>query len=301
MILILGVVIANWNGENLIGKCLESFKKQTFKEFKIYIIDNGSKDKSVELIEKYKDSMPLKLIKLNKNEGFAKANNIGIAQAIKDNATHILTINNDTEIEEFALENLNIAIKKDFKSIYQLVMINYYDRNKCDAAGICWDKTLLPKQIGYKEDITYILEREIKLMGACAGAAVYPVEALNNIKLKENEYFDNNFFAYYEDVDLAIRLFNAGYKTKILKKSIVYHVHSATGKRSNGFKEYYLYRNMFLYTKRNQSKVEYKKNKKVYYRAWLGGVKSNIANLKIIKSILKGGIDGIKNGRNGDV
>lgn len=243
----------------------------------------------------------MKLIKLSNNEGFAKANNIGITEAIKDKVTHILTLNNDTEIIEDALENLNFAIEEDSKSIYQLLMINYYDRDKCDAAGIEWDKTLLPRQIGHKENIESILENKIEIMGACAGAAVYPVEALEKVKLKENEYFDNNFFAYYEDVDLAIRLFNTGYKTKLLKKSIVYHVHSATGKRSNGFKEYYLYRNMFLYTKRNQSKEEYRRNKKIYYRALLGGIKSNIKHFNITKNILKGGIDGIRNNERGAI
>ncbi|MGL5066563.1 MAG: glycosyltransferase family 2 protein [Sarcina sp.] len=291
----LGVVIANWNGENLIGNCLESFCNQSYKNFKIYIVDNGSVDRSLEIIEKYKEKLSLKVIELTENKGFALANNIGMSKAISDGSTHILTINNDTEIEIKALEKAveKLALTSD-KVIYQLFMINYFEREICDAAGITWDEKLLPTQIGYKENKNDVLLKNSKIKGACAGAAIYPVKALVELQLTENEYFDNNFFAYYEDVDLAIRLFRNGYKTELLEESIVYHVHSATGKKSNGFKEYYLYRNMFIYTKRNQLEMDYKKNKLSYYKVLLGGMKRNIMEPKVFMKILKGGVAGIR-------
>ena len=206
-----------------------------------------------------------------------------------------MTINNDTEIEKIALEKAiaKLELGND-KIIYQLVMINYFERKVCDAAGISWDEKLLPTQIGYKKNIDEVLENNTKIKGACAGAAIYSVKALLDVELSKGQYFDNKFFAYYEDVDLAIRLFRKGYRTELLKESIVYHVHSATGKKSNGFKEYYLYRNMFMYTKRNQTKKEYKKNKFNYYKVLLGGIKNNITKPKIFMKILTGGIDGIK-------
>ena len=298
MICILGVVIANWNGAKLIEQCLESFKKQSFKEFKVYIIDNGSIDKSISIINRYKKDIKLEIIELTENKGFALANNIGIKKAIDDGATHILTINNDTELKNDTLSN---AMKKVFldkgKKVYQLIMVNYYDRTLCDAAGITWDEKLLPTQLGYKENLSIILNSKIDLRGACAGAAIYPVKGLIESKLSKDEYFDNNFFAYYEDVDLAIRLERLGYKTELIKDAIVYHVHSATGNVSNGFKEYYLYKNMFMYTKRNQSYDLYKSNKFSYYRTWIGALKNNFSNRKVFLKILEGGIQGIKKSR----
>ena len=53
----LGIVIANWNGEKLINKCLESLENQVFKDFKVYIIDNDSKDNSKEIINSYKGKL----------------------------------------------------------------------------------------------------------------------------------------------------------------------------------------------------------------------------------------------------
>ena len=295
MIYILGVVIANWNGAKLIKQCLESFKNQTFKDFKIYIVDNGSSDNSLEIINEYKNDIKLEVIELSENKGFALANNMGMKKAINEGANYILTINNDTELEPNTLSCAMERIDKNSEEkVYQLIMVNYYDRDLCDASGIAWDEKLLPIQLGHKEKLRCVLGAKEELMGACAGAAIYPTEVLIETALSEGEYFDNNFFAYYEDVDLAIRLKRRGYKTELIKDAIVYHVHSATGNISNGFKEYYLYRNMFIYTKRNQSNELYQKNKLSYYRVLLGGLKGNLFNRKVFMKILSGGICGIK-------
>ena len=86
----LGIVIANWNGEKLIDKCLTSLKNQEFKEFKIYIIDNDSRDNSRNIINGYKNELDIDLIEMDYNSGFAPANNIGIKKAINDGCEYIL-------------------------------------------------------------------------------------------------------------------------------------------------------------------------------------------------------------------
>ena len=73
-----GIVIANWNGEKLIDKCLLSLENQLFKDFKIYIVDNDSKDNSKEIIKSYYEKLNIDLTEMNYNSGFAPANNIGI-------------------------------------------------------------------------------------------------------------------------------------------------------------------------------------------------------------------------------
>ena len=80
----LGIVIANWNGEKLIDECLRSLENQSFKAFKLYIIDNNSKDKSKEVIKRYNEKLNIDLTEMNYNSGFAQANNIGIKKAIND-------------------------------------------------------------------------------------------------------------------------------------------------------------------------------------------------------------------------
>lgn len=292
----LGIVIANWNGEKLIDKCLKSLENQLFKEFKLYIIDNNSLDNSKDVIKKYSEVLDIDLIEMNYNSGFAPANNIGIKKAIKDGCNYILTLNNDVEVPKEALENAMKYINNDTEfDFFQLFMINYFNKDVCDAAGLNFKDDLIPLQVGFKESVNDILKKEdIKIEGVCAGAAIYSAHALEAVKLEDGNYFDNNFFAYFEDVDLSLRLKLAGFKAKLLSNSIVYHMHSATGGKTTGFKEYYLTRNLFMYTKRNQTLNQYKKNKKEYYIRFLKTVIKNINNFNVVKSAVVGLKDGLK-------
>lgn len=292
----LGVVIANWNGEKILDKCLESFKLQEFTDYKLYIVDNGSKDKSLNIIRSYEELLNIELIELKENSGFAKANNLGIKKAIGDGCEYILTINNDTELEKDCLSNVMKSIEenKNEFDVYQLFMINFFDRHLCDATGITWDHRLLPSQLGYKQEIESITEKNNDLKGVCAGAAVYSAKSLKAVELENGDYFDSKFFAYYEDVDLSIRLFRKGFKAKLIKNAIIYHIHSATGVKTNGFKEYYMNRNMLVYTKRNLSEKQYNKYKYVYYKIIIANMKNNLNNPKVLKSLYRALIDGIK-------
>lgn len=292
----LGIVIANWNGEDLIDKCLNSLENQLFKDFKLYIIDNNSKDNSIDVIKKYSNILDIDLVEMNYNSGFAVANNIGIKKAIEEGCNYILTLNNDVEVPKEALRNAmeDIDKNKEFH-FFQLFMINYFNNDICDAAGLNFKDDLIPLQVGFQESVSDILKKDdIKIEGVCAGAAIYSSQALEAIKLEDGNYFDNNFFAYFEDVDLSLRLKLAGFKAKLLKNSIVYHMHSATGSKTTGFKEYYLTRNLFMYTKRNQTLNDYKKNKKEYYIRFLKTVVKNIYNFNVVKSAVVGLKDGLK-------
>ncbi|WP_304681182.1 glycosyltransferase family 2 protein, partial [uncultured Clostridium sp.] len=225
----LGIVIANWNGEKLIDKCLLSLENQSFKDFKVYIIDNDSKDNSKKVIRSYSKRLNIDLIEMSYNSGFAPANNIGIKKAINDGCDYILTLNNDVEVPVNSLKNaMNEIYSNEEFDVFQLFMINYFNKNVCDAAGLKFKKDLIPVQVGFKESVSDILSKDnIIIDGVCAGAAIYSTRALEKVKLDNNNYFDSNFFAYFEDVDLSLRLKSAGFKFKLLRESIVYHMHSA--------------------------------------------------------------------------
>lgn len=294
----IGIVIANWNGEKLIDKCLASLEEQLFKNFKIYIIDNDSKDNSKAVINDYKDKLNIDLIEMNYNSGFAPANNIGIKKAINEGCDYIFTLNNDVEVPKESIHNAMEFIKNNSEfDVFQLFMINYFERNKCDAAGLVFNEKLIPSQVGYREEVSDVINREINIEGACAGAAIYSAKALDKVRLDNGDYFDSKFFAYYEDVDLSLRLKRAGFKSAVLKESIVYHMHSATGNKTSGFKEYYLARNLFMYTKRNQPLQNYKKAKQTYYRILFINLIKNF-NIEIFKSVVKGIKDGNKEAKN---
>lgn len=287
-------VIVNWNGENLIKQCLDSFTRSKFKEFKLYIVDNGSKDNSKLIINEFKELLDIELIELDMNYGFAKANNIGINEAMKDNAKYIITLNNDIEIQEDTLSNLVEYIEHNKEvDVFQLLMINYYDRSILDSVGMDFNKLLFVTQLGFKDSVKSLDKYGEDIKGACAGAAVYSKKALLDVRENENEYFDNSFFAYYEDVDLALRLNSRGYKTRLVKSAIVYHMHSATGNKNSTFKDYYLTRNLFKYLEKNLDEKTYRNNKKYYYKNTIGRIIRylKVGNMAGAKAILKGYFD----------
>lgn len=243
--------------------------------------------------------MDMQVIKLDSNKGFAEANNIAIEKAINDGNDYIMTLNNDTELENNCLNNAVrfIGSRNNNKEFYQLLIVNYYERGLCDCAGLTFNKRLIANQIGYRENKSEVLNNEVKIDGVCAGAAIYSSEALKIEKEKNGYYFDDSFFAYYEDVDLSLRLKANGYKAILIRNSVVNHVHSATGNKISGFKQYYLTRNLLIYTKKNQTKKEYNRNKYRYYYMIFRNILSNIRNKNVVKEILKG----IKSARRQDI
>jgi len=261
------IITVNWNGERFLENYFNSLLNQTYKEFKIYIVDNGSTDNSLEVVSKFSTSMDIDIIRLDENYGFAEANNIGIKRAMRDESVYIITLNNDLILAKDCIERLSNIINKTNNKydIFQILMLNYFERNIIDAAGIIFDEHFYARQIGYKKDISYLNEVKCEIQGACAGAAAYSKKVLNIIKDKNEDYFDPIFFAYYEDVDLALKFMNLGYNAYLVKDSIVYHVHSGTGINNSSFKTYYLTRNKLLYLKRNLAPSIFKKYKFFYF------------------------------------
>jgi GT2 family glycosyltransferase len=228
------VVIVNWNGRRYLHDCLASLQAQTFTGFEVILVDNGSTDGSVEwLMSRFPQ---VHLIRNETNVGFAAANN----QAIRvSQAEFIATLNNDTRVEPDWLAELIAAAEGDSMVSMCASKMLFADRTEVinstgialDAVGIAWDR-----RGGEPDDRS---ETEpIEVFGPCAGAALYRRAMLDQIGL-----FDESFFAYLEDVDLAWRARLAGWRCLYVPTACVYHVHSATGVEGSTFKNRLLGRN----------------------------------------------------------
>lgn len=237
------IVIPNYNGKEYIEVCLDSIKRQTYKEYKVLIIDNASQDGSCEIIrDSYED---FQLVVNEKNEGFCKAVNQGIKMS---DTEYVLLLNNDTELDEYFLENIVNEIEKSNK-IFSVSskMINYYDRSVMDDAGDGY--TILGWQ--YQRGISQSVDDYTKMTDvftACAGAALYRKNVFDKIGL-----FDEMHFAYMEDIDIGYRARIYGYRNVYCPSAKVYHIGSATtGSKYNDFKVrmaarnnlYVIYKNM---------------------------------------------------------
>jgi hypothetical protein len=219
-------IIVNWNGKKFLKECIESILNQTYKNFEIIFVDNGSEDNSVKFVEENYDLDYI--VELNENQGFAKANNVGYKYA---NGDYIALINNDVVLDSKWLEN---AIKNfNYNNQVGIVatrILQYNDRNLTDSLGVEY----LPfgAMIDYreKEYDTNFANQTRYAFGACAASALYNKKMLEHIGL-----FHNIYFAYFEDSDLNFRAQLFGYDCIYEPDSISYHHGSGTGVKNSEF------------------------------------------------------------------
>lgn len=221
----ISIIIPNYNGKHHLKTCFDSLRNQSFRDFEIILVDNASSDDSINFTnENYSE---VRIIKLNYNTGFAKAVNEGIKRS---NSEFILLLNNDTECDrEFLTEMMKGVVEETVGSV-ACKMLNFDDRNFIDDAGDFIKLKGSPYARGYEErDIGQYNDSGF-IFGACAGAALYRRKIFDEIG-----FFDEDFFAYYEDVDLSFRMQLSGYKCFYNPKAVCYHKRGSTSGAKSGF------------------------------------------------------------------
>lgn len=216
---LISIVIPNWNGKRFLADCLDSIRKQTHPKIETIIVDNGSRDGSVEFLrENYPE---VKLITFDVNTGFAPAVNAGIRAAT---GYYIALLNNDTIVEPLWVEELVKALDEhpEVGSV-GCKMLSYEDQTILDGVGDGYRRGGLPGRIGHREKDEGRFDKQRYILGACGGAAMYRRELFDDIGL-----FDDDYFAYLEDVDLGLRAQSAGYKCLYVPTSRVYHLGCGT-------------------------------------------------------------------------
>lgn len=241
------IVTANYNGEKFLEKYFNSIFNQSYTNFGIIFVDNSSNDNSVSFIQKIYPkevkNKKIEILKNNENYGFAKANNQGIDKAFEDpECKYIICLNNDTEINKDFLEKLVLTAEKypNTGSI-QSKMIWGQNTSLINSVGIEYSIYGINISRGaYKNVNDY--NREEEIFGPCAGACLYKKESLKDIAI-DGMYFDEDFFAYFEDTDLALRLRWAGWTCWYSPDATVIHFTGGTSKNIDGFTVYHHWRN----------------------------------------------------------
>ena len=221
------IIIPNWNGRNLLKTCLDSLQNQSFDCFHIIVVDNGSTDGSVSYVEQHYPQV--EVIALPQNRGFSAAVNCGIRASAKK---WVMLLNNDVEVEHGCLSYLAKVCGDDPEyDFFALKMIDFQERSVIDGAGDCVLRGGVGYRLGTMEFDAEIYRIKRDVFGACAGAALYRRSLFDTVGL-----FDEDFFAYLEDVDLNLRAVRAGKKCCYLPDAIIYHIGSAsTGSKINSF------------------------------------------------------------------
>jgi len=212
-LILVSVVIVNWNGKKFIAECLDGLRKQTYKDHSIVLVDNASGDGSLELVHrKYPE---VKTIPLDANLGFAVANN----RAIQSIGTeYVALLNNDAVPHPGWLENLIEALEMNLDAGMAASKMLLYDHpDIIDRAGDIYT-TAGTALLNGRGEPSKNFNKPAWVFGACAGAALYRKRMLDDIGL-----FDEDFFLLYEDVDLSFRAQLRGYRCIYVPDAIVYH------------------------------------------------------------------------------
>ena len=223
------VVTPNYNGEKFLKAFFESLNNDSEFIGEVIIIDNGSSYNSKDYINSNTFDFPVKLIENSQNLGFAPAVNQGISHAKHE---YIFSLNNDTEVKEGSIKHMVdlISSSEDIFSV-QAKMLQFNNKDLIDDAGDEYNLLAWTKKTGENHNSNEFIQVK-EIFSSCAGAALYKKSLLEELGM-----FDDNFFAYMEDVDLAIRAKINGYHNLLCPQAVVYHIGSATsGSRYNEFK-----------------------------------------------------------------
>jgi len=220
---LVSVVITNFNGKQFLEPCLSSLYRQSASNFEIILVDNGSTDGSTGFVrEKFPD---VSVIETGKNLGFAGGTNVGIRAS---RGKFILTLNNDTVTDPQYIDNLTKPMLSD-PGLGMCASKMLLPDGTINSAGICISRSGAALDRGISEIDTGNYQREEDVFGPCAGAALYRRSMLDEIGL-----FDEDFYLYMEDVDLAFRGRMAGWNCRYIPSAKVFHfLAGTTGKKSD--------------------------------------------------------------------
>ena len=229
------VIIPNRNGESALRGCLDSLHAQTLRAH-IILVDNGSIDGSVAFVEQHYPNV--EIIRHTSNKGYAGGVNPGFKRAAAMRAGYAAPFNNDAIADKQWLERLVSYADAHPEVGIATPKLLSADGGHLDSTGDYYTNWGLPYPRGRGETNTDAYDYMTEVFGASGGASIYRVSMLQEIG-----FFDEDFFAYYEDVDLSFRAQLAGWKIAFVPASLVYHEMSVTGSRFKGFFTYQTVKN----------------------------------------------------------
>ncbi len=263
----ISIIIPNLNGEEFLPACLESLKTaidQAKINAEIILVDNASSDTSPEIFTSFcqKNEIKYQLLSLNKNYGFAGAVNRGVEVAKSD---WVLVCNNDLKMDKKWLFIINNVINNQNSKILNSKIaaisgtVLNYDGSRFESQGLKFhysgkcDNIINGKPFSTTSLKNYSTTQLI--WGASAALTLYNKKIFTQVG-----GFDENFFAYEEDVDLSLRLHNLGYTTLYVPRAISYHLGGATSRKMGNFRHRMDAKNWFYIIWKNYSKQEIRDN-----------------------------------------
>lgn len=243
-------MIVSWNSASYLADCLQSLAALDRPPAEIVVVDGGSSDGSAALVrERFAD---VELVALEENVGFCAANNLGFART---RSPYVLALNPDTRLEPGFLEALLPAFADPRVGIACGKLLRF-DGATIDSAGQQLGRSRQPIDRGYGEADRGQFDREEEVFGACGAAALYRREMLDALRDPDGGYFDEAFFAFFEDLDLAWRARRAGWIARYLPDALGYHARGGSAERRG-----WLARRLAIFSRRPEVQLHIVRNR----------------------------------------
>ena len=241
------IIVLNYNGRSVIKKCLSSVFKIDYPNFEVVVVDNNSKDGSLE-IAKANFSRAI-FIKNEENLGFSTGCNVGIRFALERMADYVMLLNNDTEVEkDFLIKLVEIAEKDQQIGILSPVIFNGANKQIWFSGGkIHW---LTMKSVHSNQ----IKTEDFYGSDFITGCAML----IKNRVFREVGLLDEDYFLYWEDADLSLRSKKAGFKNVVVTASWIYHLEES--EKNKNEKIYWLVISGLIF---------FKKNTPIFWKPWI--------------------------------
>ncbi|MDP9315016.1 MAG: glycosyltransferase family 2 protein [Chloroflexota bacterium] len=227
------VIVVTWNGLHVLRDCVAALAEQTLPH-ELIVVDNGSHDGTRPWLDQH--APHAKCIRLAYNLGFAGGNNVGLRAALGD---QLVLLNNDTIAAPNFLERL-VAPLADDEQIGSVagVLTFAHQPETVASAGIVVGQDAVHRDLRALTPVAALPAQPIEIFGASGGAVCFRRAALDDVGL-----FDERYFNYLEDADLAWRLRLRGWRCVLAPDAHVRHIYSATAGQGSPFKQRLLARN----------------------------------------------------------
>ena len=242
------IIVLNWNGFDDSVACLESLRSCDYRNFKTVLVDNGSdNNEAARLAGLFPE---VHLIANPENRGFAGGNNDGIRWALERGCDYILNLNNDCLVEPDWLANLMRGVLQA-EANFASARIMCYPQTEL----ICSDGDgLLPDGAGFvlRSMRPWDGIREPRrIYSACGAASLYSADCVRRVSITPGQFFDELYFAYFEDIDLGFRLHAANCRGICVPDAVVYHKGQQSSERFSFFHLFHLEKNRRLNVRLN--------------------------------------------------
>lgn len=233
------VVILNYKVKDYTLACIRSVRKSSYPNIEIIVVDNNSQDDLEKEISGFRE---VKFIQAHANLGYTGGNNLGIKQALKDNADYVFILNPDTEVKPDCIQRLIVGMVNEGVAVAGSKILFADHKTIWFAGGIMDLANVLHGHRGVDEKDKGQYEVASETDYVTGGAMMVRSDVFQKIG-----FLDDRYFMYYEDSDFCFRAKKAGFKIFYFPSAVIYHENAKSAGLGSPFQDYFITRNRMLF------------------------------------------------------